>query len=124
MSLAERHFLDSLESHFKSAHSESPPREEDLSEAEHSLRAIVPRVTGDAEDFLSNRREVNRVGGLHGIMAFEVISFIDGNRSGLDIFRAVRAEANRAGIHYYGRVKAEDVYRYLKNAADTGLVSF
>ena len=124
LSWTEKLLVESLEEQFTVAHSESPPLEEDLSEEERNLKAIVPRVTGDAEDFLSNRREINRVGGLHGIIAFEVISFIDGSRNGLDIFRAVRAEANRAGIHYYGRVKAGDVYRYLKNAADTGLVGF
>ena len=115
--------LDSLKSQYTARFS-NPPDVEELTEAERVMSNLVPTIQGDADDFLSERRNIKRVSGLHGVMAFEVISFIDGQRTALDIFRAVRAEARRAGSHYYGVVKADDVYKYLKNAADTGLVKF
>ena len=122
--MAESNLLGGLKNQFR-AHYGTPPREgEQLSDAEKKLEALIPVIKGNAEDFLTGRRDIKRVDGLHGIMAFEVICFIDGERSGLDIFRAVRAEAKRAGVHYYGEVDAEDVYQYLENAAETGLVSF
>ena len=100
------------------------PGREELTETERVMKTLVPSIQGDAEDFLAGRRSIKRVNGLHGIMAFEVICFIDGQRTALDIYRAVRAEAIRAGSHYYGIVQADDVYRYLRNAADAGLVKF
>ncbi len=115
-------FLEGLSSQFKSLYKEDPPKQEQLSESEQKLDYLIPVIKGDVEDFLAGRRDIKRVSGLHRIMAFEVISFIDGKRSGLEIFRAVRAEAMRAGVHYYGEVTATDVYQYLKNAEKTGLI--
>ena len=119
---AESTFLEGLNNQFKALYGEDPPQQEQLPEAEQKLNNLIPLIRGDAEDFLAGRREIKGINGLHGIMAFEVISYIDGKRSGLDIFRAVRAEAKRAGAHYYGEVTAKDVYQYLKNAEETGLI--
>jgi hypothetical protein len=55
-------------------------------------------------------------------MAFEVLNYIDGRRSGLDIYRAVAAEAREGGDYYYGTVTPEGVLAYLKNATTSGLV--
>ena len=117
-------FLDGLKSQFRIRYGRDSAKPEHLSETEEKLADLVPVIKGDTEEFLTGRRDIKRVRGLHGIMAFEVISFIDGNRSGLDIFRAVRAEAKRAGIHYYGEVSAPDVYQYLENGRESGLIDF
>lgn len=124
LDLTENNLLEGLGSQFAALHGKNPRKHEKLSETERALSALIPAIKGDTEEFLTGRRDIKRVDGLHGIMAFEVISFIDGMRSGLDIFRAVRAEAKRAGVHYYGEVKAADVYQYLKNAEETGLIGF
>jgi hypothetical protein len=55
-------------------------------------------------------------------MAFEILNFIDGKRTGLDIYNAVHAEAVRAGETYYGTVTPEMVREYLQNLESAGLV--
>jgi hypothetical protein len=47
---------------------------------------------------------------------------VNGERSGLDIYRYVAAEAREAGAHYYGTVTAEAVLEYLENAAAAELI--
>jgi len=93
-----------------------------LSVTERSLQGMTPVVTAGPAEFLTGRNRVAGVQGLHGLMSFEVMNAIDGQRSGLDIFRFVAAEAREAGAHYYGIVTAEAVLRYLQNAAVAGLV--
>jgi hypothetical protein len=55
-------------------------------------------------------------------MAFEVLNSVDGERSGLDIYRYVAAEAREAGDYYYGEVSVEAVLQYLENVAAAGLI--
>jgi hypothetical protein len=62
------------------------------------------------------------VDGLHDLMAFEVLSAVDGRVTALEIYRYVAAEAREAGAHYYGTVTAENVLEYLRNAETAGLV--
>ena len=50
-------------------------------------------------------------------MAFEAFNFVDGKRSVLDIYRAVRAESLSAGEWYYGTVKLADIEDLFKRAA-------
>jgi hypothetical protein len=57
-------------------------------------------------------------------MAFETLCFVDGTRSGLEIYRAVAAEARRGGKHYYGEVSPESVLGYLEKARGTQLIDF
>jgi hypothetical protein len=73
-------------------------------------------------EFLEGRSRITSVPGLHGLMAFEVLNFADGRRSGLDIYRAVAAEAREAGEHYFGLVTADAVIAYLRNAATAGMI--
>ncbi|NIM48035.1 MAG: hypothetical protein GTN78_00525 [Gemmatimonadales bacterium] len=56
-------------------------------------------------------------------MAFEIMNAIDGQRTGLDIYRYVAAEAREAGPHYYGTVTAEAVLQYLRNAESSAMVA-
>ncbi len=96
--------------------------ERTLSEAERRLGELKPALAGGPRDFLTGRRQLRGVPGLHGLMAFEVLNAVNGRRSGLDIYRFVAAEAREAGEHYYGSVSADAVIQYLENAAAAGLL--
>ena len=98
----------------------APARE--LSEAERSLGELVPAVVGGTRQFLDGRSRIRSVQGLHGLMAFEVLNAVNGERTGLDIYRFVAAEAREAGEYYYGTVSPESVLGYLENVAETGLI--
>lgn len=111
-----------LGEHQRSLHGE-PPREE-LTETEAQLEQITPRLVAGPREFLERRSRVSEVAGLHSLMAFEVLNFIDGRRTGLQIYRAVAAEARRAGSHYYGEVRPEMVRDYLQNLKAAELVTF
>jgi hypothetical protein len=98
------------------------PPERRLSDVERRLSEFKPVVTGGPREFLTVRRRIRSVDGLHGLMAFEVLNAVSGERSGLDIYRYVAAEAREAGSHYYGTVTPESVLRYLENVAAVGLI--
>lgn len=98
------------------------PVEPELSEAERELAGWRPELAAGPSEFLQGRRGAESAAGLHPLMAFEVLNFIDGRRSGLEIFQAVSAQALRAGVLYYGVVEAAAVRRYLTNLEEGGLV--
>jgi hypothetical protein len=93
------------------------------SETESNLAGLRPSIAAGPTEFLTGRGQIAGVGGLHGLMAHEILSAIDGERSGLDIYRFVAAEAREAGAHYYGVVTAGAVLQYLENASEVGLVN-
>ena len=93
------------------------------SETESDLAGLRPSIAAGPTEFLTGRGQIAGVRGLHGLMAHEILNAIDGDRSGLDIYRFVAAEAREAGAHYYGVVTAEAVSQYLENAAEVGLVN-
>ncbi len=92
------------------------------SEAEQRLSQLRPALTGGPREFLDGRRQVDGIRSLHSLMAFEVLNAVDGERSGLDIYRFVAAEAREAGEVYYGTVTADAVLQYLENVAAAGLL--
>ena len=85
------------------------------------LAAVTPVLTGGPKEFLVSRGEIGGVRGLHSLMAFEVLNAVNGERSGLDIYRYVAAEAREAGEYYYGTVTPEAVLDYLKKIETAGL---
>lgn len=87
-----------------------------------ALAQLRPALIAGPAEFLTGRRELRGVRGLHGLMAFEVLSAVDGRVTGLEIYRYVAAEAREAGAHYYGTVTAEAVLQYLRNAVSAGLI--
>lgn len=93
-----------------------------LTEAERRLAAVRPALVAGPKEFLEKRGQVPNVPGLHGLMAHEVLSFVDGRRTGLEVYREVAAEAREAGSHYYGTVTPEAVMRYLEGARTAGVV--
>lgn len=71
---------------------------------------------------MKDRDALDEPGGLHTLMAFEVLNLVDGRRTGLDIARFAAAEAREAGAHYFGTVTPETVLEYLESAAKSGLI--
>jgi hypothetical protein len=83
----------------------------------------VPALVDDVQGYLDKRSAITRPARLHPLMAFEVLNFVDGQRSYADIYRAVAAEADAAGEWYYGTVTVEDVTAYLDSAVKAGVVT-
>jgi hypothetical protein len=94
-----------------------------MSETENRLAELRPGIVAGPTEFLTGRRQISGVQGLHGLMAHEILNAVNGERNGLDVYRFVAAEAREAGAHYYGVVTAEAVLQYMENAAEAGLVS-
>jgi hypothetical protein len=84
----------------------SPPTPD---EREKALAAKVPRRLGTLGEYFRNVREIEGPKGLHGLMQWEALNYVDGKRSILDIYRAVRAESLSVGEWYYGTVRLEDI---------------
>jgi hypothetical protein len=85
------------------------------------LAALKPMLTGGPKEFLQGRDRIGGVEGLHALMAFEVLNAVNGQRSGLDIYRFVAGEAREAGEYYYGTVTPEAVLEYLGKIEAAGL---
>jgi hypothetical protein len=93
-----------------------------LSPAEKELASRVPANAGTLEEYFVKRGWNVTFPGLHPIMAKECYCFVDGKRTGLDIFRAVQAEALSAGAFYYGKVTPEAVLALLDEAVRKGVL--
>jgi len=83
----------------------------------------VPQRVDDVKGFLAKRGKIKRPAGLHALMFYEVLNFVDGSRSYFDIYRAVAAEADHAGEWYYGTVTFEDVAAVLDSAVEVGVLT-
>jgi hypothetical protein len=94
-----------------------------LTAREKELATMVPSISVPVQGYLDKRSQLKRPGALHSLMAYEVMNFVDGENSYLDIFRAVSAEADAAGEWYYGTVSLEDVASYLDSAKGAGIVT-
>jgi hypothetical protein len=98
-----------------------PPPPPVQSDVERVLAALRPVLVAGPKEFLE-RRGVESPDGLHGLMAFEIMNAVNGERTGLDIYRYVAAEAREAGDYYYGSVSPAMVRQYLENMVQAGLV--
>jgi hypothetical protein len=87
-----------------------------LSATENQLAALRPALIAGPKEFWPQRAAVQRPGiqGLHSIMSWESLNAVNGQRTGLDIYRLVSSEAREAGEHYYGVVTPEAVLKYLQ----------
>lgn len=99
-----------------------PPRAPALTDAEKEMAAKVPEVALGVAEYIEKRGWDEGGPELHGLMAFEALNFVDGKRSYLDIYRAVRAEALAAGEWYYGKVSASAVAASLDDYVNKGLI--
>jgi len=87
------------------------------------MEGMKPALAGGADLFQQKRNAgINLASGLHPLMTFEVINFIDGKRNAWEIYQAVDGEALFGGSLYYGVVSPEKVRDLLRSAEKTGIV--
>ncbi len=115
-------YLLNLRSRYLVRFNESSPSPIPLSAKETELTGSLPQLIAGPKEFLTRRNQIKGVPKLHSLMAFEILNFVDGKRTGLDIYNAVSAEALRAGETYYGAVTPEMVSAYLQNLEAAGVV--
>ena len=101
----------------------SPPSLE-LTPKEEELNQKIPRKIGTIGEYLKSSSQTTPVPGLHPFMREEVLNFVDGKRSVVDIFRAVSAQAQSVGSFYYGEVSLAMVEQYLTNAEEADAIEF
>jgi len=87
-----------------------------LEEHEKEVDAQVPRNLGTPGEYLRHKEEIEGPKTLHTLMKFEALNYVDGQRSILDIYHAVRAESMSAGEWYYGTVTLADIEALFKAA--------
>ena len=117
----EAHALGELEAKHRLVAGTAPPQRRMTAEEER-LAALRPVLTAGPREFLTQRGRVAGVDGLHRLMGMEILSFVDGQRTGLEIYRLVAAQAREAGAHYYGTVTPEAVHQYLENLEEAELI--
>ncbi len=105
--LTENNHRGRIEEWYLSLGGKKAPSE--MGEREKALAAKVPRNLGSPGDYMRCKAEIEGPKSLHGLMAWEALNFVDGKRSILDIYRAVRAQSLSAGEWYYGKVTLEDI---------------
>ncbi|MBI3004702.1 MAG: M28 family peptidase [Ignavibacteriales bacterium] len=91
-----------------------------MTEKERELSKKIPVNNPNIVEYFAKR---SRIQGMHGEMQYEVLNFVNGKNSYLDIFKAVQAEAMSAGEFYYGFVKIEDVEKLLDKNVETKAIS-
>ena len=91
---------------------------------EKQLNQRIPRKVGTIGEYLKSSGHTKPVPGLHPFMQEEVLNFVDGQRSILDIFLAVSAQAQSAGSFYYGETSLTKVEQYLTNAEEADAIEF
>ncbi|HLA99744.1 MAG TPA: hypothetical protein VJO14_00035, partial [Bacteroidota bacterium] len=111
--------ISDIASMYRSLHGSNPPPPESDSLTQASLKKI-PANAAPLETYFTNRGKARYRGDLHGLMRDEVYNFVDGRRSYVDIFRAVRAEQLAGGSWYYGTVTLKDVAGQLDAAVEAG----
>jgi hypothetical protein len=86
-------------------------------ERESAAANQVPRNLGTLGEYLERADDIKAPKTLHPLMQEEALNYVDGKRSILDIYRAVRAESLSAGEWYYGKVSLKDIEEFLGAAA-------
>jgi hypothetical protein len=98
------------------------PSAPEVSDAEKHMAGKVPEVAVDVAGYIEKRGWGGFAAGLHNLMAFEALNFVDGRRSYADIYKAVRAEAQSVGEWYYGTVEPRTVAEVLDAAVKKGML--
>jgi hypothetical protein len=116
-----RAMLDTMMEHYSLHAGRKPMHPETQPEIEKEMQRKVPEVAVSVKDYLDKRRGISGQR-LHSVMAYEVWNMVDGKRSFLEIYRAVRAEAQFAGAWYYGTVSAKQVSDLLDSGVKAGFL--
>jgi hypothetical protein len=91
-----------------------------LSADEQALAGRVYAPVVDLGAWQDAMEKIKPADGLHAMMRFEVYNFADGERTGLEVYQSVAAEALSAGAWYYGEVRPADVREALERAVQAG----
>lgn len=100
----------------------APPEPGALTAKEQEMAKKIPELAATAADYIHKLDDLKPVEGLHALMRYETLNFVDGRRSYLEIYRAVRAEAQSVGAWYYGEVSPEKVAAVLDQAVNAGML--
>jgi len=93
----------------------------ELTPLEKEMAQKVPYNIDSIADYFRKRGRAS-VPGLHSLMRYETMNFVNGENSYLDIFNAVHAEAMSIGEYYYGTVTPEAVKRVLDYGVERGVL--
>ncbi len=93
-----------------------------MDERERTLASKVPKNLGTPGEYLRHKEQIEGPKGLHPLMKFEALNYVDGKRSIFEIYHIVRAESLSAGEWYYGTVKLEDIEELFKLAEKQNVV--
>lgn len=119
----ERKWMNLLDEFYRQASGGAAPPSLALTERERQLAGRIPRKIGTVGEYLQAVRRIRPVSALHPIMRFEILNFVDGRNSYLDIFRAVQAESLSVGEYYYGHVSLDAVEEFLNHAVEAGAIA-
>jgi hypothetical protein len=93
-----------------------------VEEREQVAAGKVPRRLGTLGEYLKRADDIEGPKTLHPLMQEEALNFVDGKRSILDIYRAVRAESLSGGEWYYGKVSLDDIDEFFRVAVSAKAV--
>jgi hypothetical protein len=111
-----------LRSRYVTLFNESSPGQIPLSAKETELMGVVPQLIAEPKDLLSKRGQLKSVPNLISPMAAKILNFVDGKRTGLDIYNAISAEDLRTGITYFSTVTPEMIGTYLQSLEAAGSI--
>jgi hypothetical protein len=87
-----------------------------FSDREKAMSLKIPKAVGSPGDYMRAKGRAEAPKTLHPLMSWEALNYVDGQRSVLDIYRTVQAEAMSSGEWYYGKVSPEDIETLFTNA--------
>lgn len=96
------------------------PAQPALTEEEKKMASQVPEVAVSVREYLEKRGAIPGFE-LHGLMKWEAMNFVNGRRTYLEIYRAVRAQAVNAGEWYYGKVTPKQIADLLDACVKAGI---
>lgn len=120
MQAKQQSLLNELTTHYKMINNTNQMTVFTLTAEELAASKKVPENHKVLDTYFEKR--TSRVDGsiLHSTMRAEVFNFVDGKRSYLDIYKAVKAESLSPGSWYYGTVLIDDVIKMLDKNVETG----
>lgn len=120
MQTKQQSLLNELTTHYKMINNTNQMTVFTLTAQELAASKKVPENHKVLDTYAEKR--TSRVEGsiLHSTMRAEVFNFVDGKRSYLDIYKAVKAESLAPGSWYYGTVLLDDVVKMLDKNVETG----